>query len=71
MKGTPMLAFNLKRARHTLRRRRGDRIAAEICGRKLPTVETEEGRDALLPNGSLEWAMKLGLPVYSPLPAHE
>lgn len=62
-----MIAFDLKRhtVKHVLLARKGDRIAAQVCGRTVPTVETETGRMALLPNGALPWAQKMGLAVYS------
>lgn len=68
-----MLAFDLKRSlvKFNLVSRRRDRVAAEVCGRKVATTETEQGRAALLPTGSLPWALKMGLPVYSPLPRRQ
>lgn len=68
-----MLAFDLKHSlvKFNLVRRRRDRVAAQVCGRKVATVETEAGRTALLPKGSLPWAMKMGLPVYSLLPGRQ
>ena len=64
-----MLAFELKprRIRHALFRRKDGSVGVVVCGRKFPTVETEEGRQALLPNGSLSWAQKMGIDVFSPL----
>ena len=58
--------LNARRVRHVLVSRKGDRIAAIVAGRALPTRETEEGRVAVLPNGALPWAQKMGLRVYSP-----
>lgn len=58
--------LNPRKVRHQLLARRGDRTAALVCGRTVPTVEVEDGRLAVLPNGALPWAQKMGLEVYSP-----
>ena len=44
------IAFDLKRhtIKHVLLARKGDRVAAKVAGRTVPTVETEQGRMALL-----------------------
>lgn len=60
--------LNPRKVRHQLLARRGDRTAALVCGRTVPTVEIEDGRLAVLPNGALPWAQKMGLEVYSPAP---
>ena len=62
------IVFELKahKVRHVLLRRKNDRVACIVAGRALPTVETEEGRVAVLPNGALPWAQRMGLEVYSP-----
>ena len=66
-----MIAFDLKRhtIKHVLLARKGDRVAARVAGRTVPTVETEQGRMALLPNGAMPWAKKMGLAIYSPMRA--
>ena len=63
-----MLAFNIKTIKHTLRRVKKDKIIAVVGGRVLPTVETEHGRDAIIPSGAAAWAAALGLNVYCPIP---
>ena len=63
-----MLAFNIKTIKHTLRRVKKDKIIAVVGGRVLPTVETEDGRDAIIPSGAAAWAAALGLSVYCPIP---
>ena len=63
-----MLAFNIKTVKHTLRRVKKDKIIAVVGGRVLPTVETEHGRDAIIPSGAAAWAAALGLNVYCPIP---
>ena len=61
--------LNPRKVRHQLLARRGARIAALVCGRTVPTVEVEEGRLAVLPNGALPWAERMGIQVYSDLEA--
>lgn len=61
--------LNPRKVRHQLLARRGARIAALVCGRKVPTVEIEDGRLAVLPNGALPWAQRMGIEVYSDLGA--
>lgn len=61
--------LNPRKIRHQLLARRNQRIAALVCGRKVPTVEVDEGRVALLPNGAMPWAKRMGIEVYSVLDA--
>lgn len=61
--------LNPHKIRHQLLARRNQRIAALVCGRKVPTVEVDEGRVALLPNGAMPWAERMGIEVYSDLDA--
>lgn len=61
--------LNPRKVRHQLVARRGDKVAALILGRKVPTVEVDEGRIALLPNGAMPWAQRMGIEVYSVLDA--
>jgi hypothetical protein len=68
LKGIAVLAFNIKTIKHTLRRVKKDKIIAVVDGRVLPTVETEDGRDAIIPSGAAAWATALGLNVYCPIP---
>ena len=58
-----MISFPLKKStvKFVLKRTRRDRIAAIVCGRVLPTIETEYGRAALLPSGAAAWVEKMGL----------
>lgn len=64
-----MICFKLesRQVRHVLYRRSRDRIGALVCGRKMPTIETEDGRLAELPDGALPWAIKMGLSVFTPV----
>ena len=61
--------LNPRKVRHQLLARRGARVAALVCGRKVPTVEIEDGRLAVLPNGALPWAQQMGIEVFSVLDA--
>ena len=61
--------LNPRKVRHQLLARRGARVAALVCGRKVPTVEVEDGRLAVLPNGALPWAQQMGIEVFSDLDA--
>lgn len=59
--------LNPRKVRYQLLARRGARVAALVCGRKVSTVEIEDGRLAVLPNGALPWAERMGIEVYSDL----
>ena len=58
-----MIFFDLKASvvKFALKRARRDRIAAIVFGRVLPTIETENGRAAVLPSGAQAWAKRMGL----------
>jgi len=59
--------LNPRKIRHQLVARKGDKVAALILGRKVPTVEVDEGRLAVLPNGAMSWAQQMGIEVFSDL----
>jgi len=66
-----MLAFDLKprQFKFVLFRRKNGEVGAIVCGRRFPTVETDEGRAACMPKGALSWAQKMGISVFSPVQA--